>query len=166
MSRNAGKILKEGMIGGLIAYFSVVVVFALLNAFHGHSIFYTTAAMGTFLFYGGAAGGPVTVSAGPVLAYNGVHMLGSILVAVVAAIPIYESELHRSFWYFALMIWIAATIYTITVLGVFGVEIGRVLDWTTVVIGTAVWIASMTAYFWWAHRSLVRKMRNDVEAEA
>lgn len=166
MGGRLGRALKEGLIGGLIAYVAVVVFFAALNAVQGRSIFYTAAAMGSALFSGPDASSGVVVEAGPVLAYNGVHMLGSIAVAIAAAFQVFETELHRSFWYFPFMILIAAALYLTTLFGVFGVEIGGVLGWPSVLIGTAVWVGSMTGYFLWVHRGLVRRIREDAETGA
>lgn len=165
MPKNVGKILKEGMLGGVAAYLSVVAVLAFLNALQGRSVLYTAAAMGAVLFYGADASTQFAVEPAPVLAYNGVHLVGSLAVGLVAAVQVYESEHHRFFWYFSLMILIVATVYSVTVFGVFGVEIGRVLDWPEVLLGTAAWVGSMTGYFWWLHRGLIRRMREDTELE-
>lgn len=166
MPKNLGRILKEAVIGGLIAYAAVVVTFGILNALQGESIFRTAAAMGAVLLYGAEASSRFAVEPAPVLAYNGVHLLGSIVVGLIASVQIFETELHRSFWYFCFTVLIAAIVYSITVFGVFGVEIGGVLSWSEVVIGTAAWIGAMTGYFWWVHRGMVESIREDVESEA
>lgn len=164
MPKNLGTILKEAVIGGLVAYAAVVVAFALLNLVEGESIFRTAAAMGAVLFHGAEASARFAVEPAPVLAYNGVHLVGSIAVGLIASVQVFESERHRAFWYFCLTVWIAAVMYSITVFGVFGVEIGGVLSWSEVVIGTAVWIGSMTGYFWWVHRGLLERIREGVES--
>ncbi|MEN8375651.1 MAG: hypothetical protein ABFS34_09405 [Gemmatimonadota bacterium] len=166
MRSKPGRILREGLIGGVVAYAAVVLVFAVLNAVQGRSIFHTAAAMGAVFFYGADASSRFVVEAGPVLAYNGVHLLGSIAVATVAAFQVFETERHVSFWYFPFTVLVAAILYSITVFGVFGVEIGGVLDWSTVNIGTAVWVGSMTGYFVWVHRGLMRRIREDAETGA
>lgn len=165
MPRNLGRILKEGVIGGLVAYAAVVVVFALLNVLEGRSVFYTAAAMASLILHGADAASQLAVEAGPVLVYNGVHLVGNIAVGFLAATLIFETERHRSFWYFTFTVWIAAIMYSITTFGVFGVEIGEVIDWTTVVVGTAVWIAAMTAYFWRVHKGIMGRIRESVETE-
>jgi hypothetical protein len=122
--------------------------------------------MGAVLLHGREACSQFAIEPGPILAYNGVHLLGSIAVALIASVQIFETELHRSFWYFSFTVMLAAIMYSVTLFGVFGVEIGGMLDWATVVIGTVVWIGSMTAYFWWVHRGLMRRIREDLEGEA
>lgn len=165
MSKNMRRVVKEGMIGGAVAYLAVVLVFAAFNLLMWRSPFHTAAAMGSLLLHGSEASARFAVEAGPVLAYNGIHLVGSLLVGVAAAILVFETEMHRSLWYFTLMVVVAAVIYSITVFGVFGVEIGGVLDWPSVVLGTMVWIGGMTAYFWGVHRGLTAKIREDLQEE-
>lgn len=161
MRNRIASILREGLVGGLVAYLSVVVAFALLNVAQGRSPFHTAAAMGAVLFHGGEAASFFALDPQPILAYNGIHLLGSLAVATVAAFLIHESELHKSLWYFGLMVLVAAGVYSIVLFGVAGSEIGGVLSWSTVVFGTLVWVGAMTAYFLRAHRGLLGGLRAD-----
>lgn len=158
-----GRILKEGLVGGLIAYGAVVLVLAILNAAQGRSVFHTAAAMGAVLFHGSDASAAFALDPAPILAYNGIHLAGSILVAGLAAFMVHETELHRSLWYLGLMILIAAGLYAVVLFGVAGVEIGGVLDWTTVIVGAAVWVGAMTAYFLRVHRGLLAGVRQEIQ---
>lgn len=166
MGDSTTRILKEGVIGGLAAYASAVVVLALFHAIQGESLFHSAAAMGTVLFYGEQASQQFTVAAGPVLAYNGVHLLGSIIVGLVAAFFVFGTESHHAFWYFTFTAVIAAVVYSITIFGVFGVEIGGVLEWSTVVVGTAAWTVALVTYFWWAHRGLMEEIQEELRRDA
>jgi hypothetical protein len=163
MKDTVGRIMKEGLFGGFIAYGAVVVVLALLNAAQGRSIFYTAAAMGAVLFHGGDAAASLTLDPQPILAYNGVHLLASILVGVVAAYMVHETELYRPLWYLGLMLLVAVGLYAVVLVGVLGVEIGGVLDWTTVLVGAAAWAGAMTAYFVRVHQGLLEAIRLEVE---
>ena len=168
MRNRIASVLREALIGGLIAYLAVVVVFALLNVVQGRSPFHTAAAMGAVIFHGGEAASAFALDPAPILAYNGIHLLGSLLVAAVAAFLVYETELHRSLWYFGFTVLVAAVIYGIAIFGIAGAEIGGVLDWWTVVLGTLVWAGSMSAFFVWVHRGLlvdIRAQAREVEAE-
>ncbi|MEJ2541208.1 MAG: hypothetical protein P8188_14780 [Gemmatimonadota bacterium] len=157
-TRLAG-VLKDGLIGGLLAYFAVVVAFAVMNAAQGLSVFHTAAAMGAVLFRGGDTASVVALEPGPILAYNAIHLLGSLVVATAAAFVVFEAEQHHSLWYVGLMLLIAVGFYAILVFGVAGVEIGGVLGWGTVLVGTAVWVGAMTAYLLGAHRGLLAGIR-------
>ena len=162
MKDTIGKIFKEGLVGGLIAYGAVVVVLALLNLASGRSVFHTAAAMGAVLLHGADAAAAFTVGPQPILAYNGVHLVGSILVAVGAAFIVHETELHWPIWYLGLMLLIASAFYAVILVGVLGVEIGHVLDWTTVLVGAAAWTGAMTAYFLRVHHGLLEGIRSEV----
>lgn len=164
MRHRIAGVLREGLVGGLLAYLAVVVAFALLNVAQGRSPFHTAAAMGAVLFHGGEAASAFALDPAPILAYNGIHLVGSLLVAGLAALLIYESELHRSFWYFGLMVLTAAGVYGIVLFGVAGAEIGGVLDWPTVILGTLVWLGAMTAYFLRVHRGLLDGIRAESRA--
>jgi hypothetical protein len=162
----AGRVLKEALIGGLIAYVAVAVALGLVNVLEHRSLFHTAAALGTLLVGRSATGGAVNVAAGPVLAYNGVHLIGSIAVAALVAFEVFETERHHSLWYFFFMVLIAAAMYSIALFGVLGVELGGVIGWPVVVTGTVVWVGSMTAYAGWEHRRLVRSLRAELESAA
>ena len=166
MEDNTARILKEGVIGGLAAYVSAVLVLALLHVIQGESIFHSAAAMGSVLFYGEQASEQFAVAAAPVLAYNGVHLVGSLVVGLVAAFFVFETESHHAFWYFTFTAVIAAVVYSITIFGVFGVEIGGVLEWSTVLVGTAAWTLALVAYFWWAHRGLMKEIQEELKQDA
>lgn len=148
---------RDGLVAGFIAYLAVVIVVAALDLYHGHSPFYTAHALGSFLFYGSApqAG---AIAAGPVFAFNGVHLFGSILVGFLAATMVAESGLHPSFWYVGLLVLVSAAMYGIVVVGVAGAELGRVMGWDTAVAGTVAWLLAMTAYFWLAHPGLIERI--------
>jgi hypothetical protein len=167
MSRkNIGGILMEGLIGGLIAYASVAVVLGVVNVVQGRSVFHTAAALGSLIVGGTAGSGSVAIAPGPVLAYNGVHLLGSIVIASFVAVEMYETERHHSLWYFFFTVLIAALMYSIAVFGVFGVEVGGVIGWPEVVIGTVTWVGAMTAYGAWKHRALARSLRVELRSDA
>lgn len=164
MSAKLRQVVREGVVGGVIAYAAVAMVLGGVNLAMGRSAFHTAAAMGAVLLHGTDAAGRFIVEPGPVLAYNGVHLLGSIAVGMFAAVQVVETELHRSLWYVSLTVWVAAIMYSITVFGVFGVEVGGVVSWPIVVLGTVVWISAMTLYFWWVHPGLPDRIRDDLES--
>ena len=77
--------LTQGLIGGLIGYAAVAVFFVLVNLIGGRSPFHTAAALGSTLFYGLQDAANLVIEPGPVIAYNGLHLILSILAATVAA---------------------------------------------------------------------------------
>lgn len=157
-------ILRDGLFGGLAAYIAVVLALALLNALQGRSVFHTAAAMGSVLLYGGEAQAAFALDPAPILAYNGIHLLGSIAVAGMAAFMIFETETHRSVWYLGLMLLVAVAFFGIAWFGIAGVEIGGLLEWSTVVLATLVWVGAMSGYFLTTHPTLLEGVRGPAEA--
>ncbi|MFW5946984.1 MAG: hypothetical protein ACOCUW_00715 [Gemmatimonadota bacterium] len=65
----------ESVAAGLVGYATVAILWVGYNLVQGHSAFYTAALLGADLFYGLDSPSELVVAAGPVLAYNGVHLL-------------------------------------------------------------------------------------------
>lgn len=75
MNESRARFYLESVAAGLIGYAVVALLFALLNLAQGRSPFYTAALLGTDLFYGLESPADLVIEPGPVLAYNGVHLL-------------------------------------------------------------------------------------------
>ena len=89
MSDERNRLIREGFIAGLLGYGAVVALFAVLNVAAGLSPFHTASVLGTALL--GSAldqAGPL----GPVLAYNGLHLVVSILLGVGASFLANQAE--------------------------------------------------------------------------
>lgn len=78
MSESRTRFFLESMVAGLVGYAVVALLFAGLNLFQGRSVFYTAALLGADLFYGLERPSELVIGPGPVLAYNGVHLLAFI----------------------------------------------------------------------------------------
>lgn len=157
--------LGEGLVAGLIAYASVVVVVGTANLLLDRSFVHSAAVMGALILEAAPLDAGVMGTTAPaVLAYNGVHLVGSIVVGVVGALMVRESERHAGFWYFALTVLVAAGVYAIVFLGALGAEVSGGVEWWLVVVGTGVWLLAMSVYFGWRHRGLLRELRERSEA--
>jgi len=155
MSNRAGRVVREGASAGIASYLAVVVILAGWNLLVGRSPFETASSMGTYLF--GASGGEA------VLAWNVAHLVGSLVVGLLAAFQMAETERYHGLWYPFLMVMVAAGIYSVTVFGVFGVEIGGAVGWPEVLLGTVAWIGGMTAWLGAAHRDLEARIQEDLD---
>jgi len=85
MRNETKRVLTGGLFAGLIGYATVVVLFAVINLAAGRSPFHTPAMFGAALFYGLEDPTGVEIAAGPVLAYNMVHVLGFLLLGLVGS---------------------------------------------------------------------------------
>jgi hypothetical protein len=156
-----GRALREGTIAGLVGYAAVVVVVALLDVIAGRPPLHTAAALGAWLFHPDP--GPEASLWPAAVAYNGLHLVGSIVVGIVGSLAVFLTERHASVWYLALMALIVVAMYAMGAMGAAAVEIGGVSDWPTITLGTGAWLLAMTAYLWWAHRRFVRALGRGVE---
>ena len=101
------------MFAGLLGYGTVVVLFAVLNAIGGRSPFYTPAMFGSVLFYGLADPAQLRVTAGPVLAYNMVHVLAFLVLGLFASWLAVKAERYPVARYaiLVLLIFVGAHLY-------------------------------------------------------
>lgn len=163
MKPERAQVLTQGLIAGFIGYAAVVVFFAALNLIGGRSAFYTAAALGSSLFYGLQDPSLLTIAPGPVLAYNGVHLLLSLLIGTIGAWLIFEIERHHFLWYFVGFIFLAGFIYGLVAIGIVSAEIAQVLPWWTVLTANLIWVGSLGLYLWFQHRGLLATIKHEEE---
>lgn len=155
----------EGLIAGLLGYAAVVVTVAAMDLLAGRALFHTPAALGSWLFFWpGDVSGPAP-RAGPLLTWNGVHLVLSLVVGTIGAFLVLESERLMGFWYFALMVLIATAVYAVVILGGVGTELAQVLDWPTILVGTVAWLGAMTLWFWKAHPGAAQRLQADLDSD-
>jgi hypothetical protein len=100
------ELLMQGLVAGLIGYLVVVVFFFILNLIAGKSPFYTAALLGGVIFYGVGDPASVKVWAGPIIAYNGLHLVIFLVLGVVAAWLAELSERGPEFWYISILVFL------------------------------------------------------------
>ncbi len=163
MKPERAQVLTQGLIAGFIGYAAVVVFFAVSNLIAGRSPFYTAAALGSSLFYGLQDPSLLTIQPGPVLAYNGVHLLLSLLIGTAGAWLLFEIERHHFLWYFVGFIFLAGFIYSLVAIGIVSAEIAHVLPWWAVLTANLIWVGSLGLYLWFQHRDLMATIKREEE---
>lgn len=95
-AEGAGAPWRRGLVAGAVGYGVVVLVFAAFNLLSGKSVFLTPALLGQALM-----GRPVgeAIEAGPVLVYNGLHLLVFLALGTAASWFLFEAERHPKIWY-------------------------------------------------------------------
>ena len=101
------------MFAGLLGYFTVVVLLAVLNVLAGQSMFYTPAMFGSVLFYGLEDPAMLEIAPGPVLSYNMVHVLVFVALGMFASWLVTKAERYPVARYaiFFVLIFVGAHIY-------------------------------------------------------
>lgn len=100
------EIVEQGLVAGVIGFATVATVMAVANVMAGRSPFYTAALLGGALFYGVTDPSQVTISAGPVFAYNGLHLMVFIGFGMVAAALATLADRGWQLWFIALFFFI------------------------------------------------------------
>lgn len=145
----------EGLVTGLVGYLTVVVLFAIMNLATGEGLFHTAALLGSALFFGVREAGEMVAGPAPVIAYNGVHLLASLIIGLGAAWLVFETERNRPLWYVVFFVFLAGFIYSVAVMGVFAAEVVGVLSWPVILAANLA--AGLTAggFLWWRHLQLL-----------
>lgn len=153
--------MPEGLLAGFIGYGTVAVLFGALNLGSGNPPFHTAALLGSALFYGARTVGEVVQGPGPIFAYNGFHVLLSLMVGVVAAWLIFQTERNRNLWFIVFFMFLAGFILSVAVVGVLATELVPLLSWPAVVLANVA--AGLTAggYLWWRHSRFLTELMEE-----
>lgn len=162
MKPSTSRVLTEGLFAGLIGYGAVVLTLGLIDLVAGRGFFFTAAHLGRTL----AAGGPEAgVAAGPVLAYNGVHLLVFLVLGTLAAWLVFEVELHPVFWYVAFFVVLGLFFMGFVLVTVLGDPRTGALPWTSILAGNLVAALGMGVYLHRAHPRLWAEVRRHGDPE-
>lgn len=104
MRQERVELFRQGLVAGLLGYAAVVLFFALVNALSGRPVFHTAGVLGSALFYGAKALSEVGTTAGPVLAFNGLHLVVCVAFGILAAWLTRFAELGEPFLYGAALV--------------------------------------------------------------
>lgn len=161
---NRSNVLWEGLVAGLLGYVTVVLVVGLLDALAGFSFFHTPSVLGRALFggFGDPAGG---VAAGPVFAYNGVHLLVFLFIGMLASWIVWEVELHPVFWYVAFFAVMTLVLVTFLVLALVTEPLSGRLSRGTIVTGNAIAAVVVGTYLAMAHPRLRERIERGADPE-
>ena len=146
----------QGLVAGLIGYATVVAVFGVGNAVAGRSFFYTAEALGVAIL-GGLPG------AGAVIAFNGVHMIASVIFGTIAAWLIHETELHPRIWFVILFLFVTGFLLSSAAMGVLASEMADAAPWWAVFMANAAAAALAGGYLYTRHPWLTSQIRDVAE---
>jgi hypothetical protein len=142
-------------VAGLIGYLTVAVLFAVVNLASGRGLFHTATLLGSALFFGAREAGGAVAGPGPIIAYNGLHILVSLVIGLGAAWLIFQAERNRPLWYVVLVIFLAGFIYSVALVGVLAVELVALLSWPAILVANVAAGITAGGYLWRRHASLL-----------
>jgi hypothetical protein len=152
------RLLREGLVAGVLGYATVVVYFVALNLIQGRSPFYTAALLGSNLFYGLESPADLTITAGPVIAYNGVHLLGFVVVGGIMAWLAGLAERIPQGWYLVSLLFLLVLAHGFGLPLWFDEPIRNELPLWHVVVATSIAAVVMGLYLLSAHPRLRASM--------
>lgn len=152
--------LNGGLVVGLIGYATVVVTMAALNVALGRSPFYTAALFGSALFYHLKDPAELVITAGPVLAYNMVHLLAFLALGTFASWLVTLSERYPSAQYFVLVLLVFVAFHVYGGLQLFAHPLLGASAWWEVGLGSLAAAAAMAVYLAFAHPFLRRELHD------
>ena len=161
MKRQTAEAAVQGLVAGLIGYLTVALLFAALNVIAGRSPFYTAAAMGSSLFYGATGPADVLIEPGPIIAYNGIHMLSLLIIGWISAFLLTQIEEHHGLWYFVFFVFLAGFLYSLVLVGIVGSEIMGAVSWWAVVVSNFLWATTMGWYLLMMHSRLLGELQRE-----
>ncbi len=160
MPTSRERIVFEGVVAGLLAYGVVAVIFAAADILLGRPLFATPSVIGSLLFFG-AHGSPagsidpaVLIRPGPVAAANGVHILLSLALGLVAALLVEETERHPQFFYVTFLVVVLFLFASTAVLLGVPSAVTRAAPWAVTLLANAAGLAVAGLYLWRAHPRL------------
>ena len=99
-------IVREGLVAGLLGYAIVALLVGLIDVVQGRSFFFTAAMLGEAVLYGLTDPARVQVWAGPVFAYNGLHLLGFLALGMLGAWLTGLAERGPHLWFLGVVLFL------------------------------------------------------------
>lgn len=143
-------VLWQGFVAGLVGYAVVATIFALTNVLAGRSAFYTAALLGQALLEPAAALGEVSVEPSAVFVYNGIHLLGFLVLGFAAATLLEILERFPGLWYLVLFVFVVGFVFQVGVVLLVAAPVAGMLSWGSVFVANALaaLATALVLYVW------------------
>lgn len=161
MARAVRTVLSEGMLAGFIGYLVIVVAMALGDVLRGGALLQTPALLGSALFYGLDDPAGLRVWAGPVLAYNGVHLVLLLVLGTFMAWLASLAERGPQFWYLTLVALLFVLLHALVLPLWLPAGVRAAISPWAAAVATGLAVLAMGWYLWRAHPRLRRHLRTD-----
>ena len=159
MKAERTEVLTHGLVAGVVGYAVVVVFYAVWNVLQGRSPFFTAALLGEAAFYGLRDPGEATVWAGPVLAFNGLHLIVFLIVGMITAWIATQSERGAHFWYIGVSLFIYGMIHVLGLVLWLAAPLRVEMPVWSALVVTVLALGGMSLYLLEVHPRLRRELR-------
>ena len=160
MTERTKLVLAGGLVSGLIGYATVVVIVGVLNVAMGRSLFHTAALFGSAMFYGLEDPASLRIEAGPILAYNMVHVLTFLAVGMLASWLVSLAERFPAAQYLILVVLIFVAFHVFVALLLFAGPLLGGAAWLIVGVSGVAAAGLMGWYLLKTHPLLQQELRD------
>ncbi len=151
------RILREGLVAGLIGAASVAVWFLLVDVVAGQPLF-TPAMLGDAVFWGERNPDTVDVTFARVIAYTMLHFVAFGVVGMIASLMAHEVERFPTTLFIAVVFFAVFEVGFYIVVAIMASPLLGALAWWNVAIGNAIAALGMGYYLWRMHPKLREKL--------
>ena len=156
------RILRDGLIVGIIGYSSVAALYAAFDIVAARGILYTVDLLGKSVFRGardtGVLGVPIQLDVTTIFWYNALHLLVSLAIGLIVIGLVEQAERRPSQAPIITFTIVAGFIVTIIAVGWLSTPIRPLLPWWSIVVSNA--LASLLAgmYLLRQHPGVLRRL--------
>ncbi|TVR55822.1 MAG: hypothetical protein EA421_05460 [Gemmatimonadales bacterium] len=144
------RIVREGLVAGLVGAGTVAVWFLVVDSAQGRPLF-TPAALGSAIFLGASDLAMVEVNLWTVAGYTVLHLLAFSVVGLVAAAITVEAERTPALILGAVLLFVAFEAFFLGLLAVVAEFLLGPLAWWTIAVGNLLAVLSIGFYLWKKH---------------
>jgi len=158
------RIVKEGLVAGLVGAVVVMAWFLLIDAFRGQ-LFFTPAAIGSALFQGARSAAEVQVTSGVIIGYTSLHIAAFLGVGFVAAALAVAAESEPPLLLGLALLFVTTEALFIGLLSIVAAWLVDTLSWWAILAANLIAALVMGVYLWREHPRLREKIEEDVEED-
>lgn len=152
------RIIREGLVGGLVGALAVAIWFFLVDALMGRLLF-TPAALGSALILGAGSVAEVQFSVATVGGYTLLHVIAFVLVGLVAAAIATEAEREPPLVLAFGLLFATIEALFIGIMAIFAFWLLDAIAWWTIVFGNLIAALVVGVYLWREHPALRPELR-------
>lgn len=156
------KVLREGLLVGLVAYASVAAFYAVFDFLAARGPLFTVNLLGLAVFRGVRDPSilqlPIPVDAMAVFWYNALHLLLSLVIGLIVVRLVAQAEGHPSQARAMLFTIVAGFVVTILGVGILTESMRPLLPWWSIVVANLVAVGMAGSYLLRTHPGIWRRL--------
>lgn len=158
MRQETSNTIWQGIIAGLIGYATIALAVGAGDVMQGRSFLFTVSLLGEWMFYGLQDPADATVWAGPVFAYNGLHLVTFLAFGLLSSWMASVSEKGPLFWYGALVMYIFVFVHMFGAVALMTEPLRVQIPMLQIVVPSLLAVAAMSVYLLVMHPQVRHEM--------